>query len=104
MRIGDKEYRIPDISFEDVVNLETFTGKTFNELVSEMQRGSMTAIAIIFSCAVNYDFKKATKLISDYFKEGGSLEELTKEINCAIDQSSFFNALRNQKSKKVPER
>lgn len=105
MRIGENDYRIPDISFGVVINLEKTTGQTFNELVNQMQRGSMTATAILFSIAVDYDIDKATDLISQFFIEGGSMDELTKEINKALEDSSFFKALlQNNKKKKVPEK
>ena len=105
MRIGEKDYRVPDISFKTVIDLEKMTGQTFNELVNQMQRGSMTATAIIFSCGVDYDLDKATDLISQFFVDGGSMEELSKEINDALENSSFFKALlQNNKKKKVPEK
>ena len=105
MRIGENDYRIPDISFKTVIDLEKMTGQTFNELVNQMQRGSMTATAIIFSCGVDYDLDKATDLISQFFVEGGSMDELTKEINKALDESSFFKALlRNNKKKQAPKK
>ena len=101
MRIGENDYRIPDISFKTVTDLERITGQTFNELVNQMQRGSMTATAILFSIAVDYDIDKATDLISQFFVEGGSMDELTKEINKALDESSFFKALLRTKKKQV---
>ena len=105
MRIGENDYRIPDISFKAVIDLERITGQTFNELVNQMQRGSMTAHAILFSIAVDYDIDKATDLISQFFVEGGSMDELTKEINKALDESSFFKALlRNNKKKQAPKK
>ncbi len=105
MRIGDKDFRIPDISFGVVINLEKITGQTFNEIVNQMQRGSMTATAIIFSCAVDCDIDEAVKLISQLFVDGGSMDDLQKEINDALDESSFFKALlQNKKKKKVPEK
>lgn len=105
MRIGENDYRIPDISFKTVTDLEKITGQTFNEIVNQMQRGSMTAHAILFSCAINYDIDKATDLISEFFVGGGSMDELTKEINEALDESSFFKALlRNTKKKQSPKK
>ena len=105
MRIGENDYRIPDISFKTVIDLERITGQTFNELVNQMQRGSMTAHAILFSTAIDYDIDKATDLISQFFIDGGSMEELSKEINDALENSSFFKALlQNNKKKKVPEK
>ena len=105
MRIGEKDYRIPDISFKTVIDLEKITGQTFNELVNQMQRGSMTATAILFSIAIDYDIDKATELISQFFVEGGSLDDLMKEINKALEDSSFFKALlRNNKKKQAPKK
>lgn len=92
MRIGEKDFRIPDITFGVAYNFKQEKGIDLKQALSGVGRFDESAIVAFVSLAVDNDTDKAIDLIGEYLSEGGDFVEIIKEINQAVEESGFFQA------------
>lgn len=91
MRIGEKDYRIPDITFGFAMECSK-NGKDLKKLLPQIQQFDEKAIVSFLSLAFGFDEKKTCEAIDQHFSDGGDFVELIEEIEKAVEESGFFQA------------
>lgn len=95
MKINGKEYKIPEITFNVVCDLEDL-----GISLAEFQKKPIGAIRGFVALAMKGDLEQAGKELEQHIINGGNFEEITKEVGDAIQESDFFRSLQEgQKAK-----
>lgn len=98
MIINGKNYRIPEINFEEVCLLEEYGVSLFD--VKQPKKKFLTIIRAFVSLATGMDTESASFLIQQHILGGGNMDGWFEEINKAVDTSGFFQALNKKAEKK----
>lgn len=85
--INSKEYKVPEINFGTICDLENY-GINFTEIENK----SFNFIRGLVAYTIGCDGKIASKEISEHINNGGSLEDFMPLIT-AVTESDFFQNL-----------
>lgn len=99
MRINGKEYRIPEIGFEQICQLEEagipiYDGKALN-------KKRMSLIRAFVEIATGLESEDASHLIEQHLLGGGDIDGWIEEIMGSIENSGFFQAMLKKKQKEA---
>lgn len=94
MIINGKSYQIPEITFNTMCDLEAI-GVSLEKI---SQKPLMT-IRGFLCVAMGQDPQAAGRELEEHLKNGGSFEEIIKEISTALMNSGFFQALAENRRK-----
>lgn len=89
MKINGREYKIPELNFNAMCQLEDL-GVSF----SEMDKKVLQAVRAFLALAMGGDAEKAGKEIEAHIASGGNFDEIMEDINRAVGESGFFQALK----------
>lgn len=88
MKINNAEYPTPAFTFSDVCQLEEWGIDSIN-----MGAKPLSLLAGFVSLAVGgKTLEDGKKVIDAHLASGGKLNDLTKEMNNAVESSGFFKA------------
>lgn len=87
MKLNGKTYNLPELNFNTMCVLEDM-----GISLSDINHRTFNTIRGFVALAVG-DAETAGKEIDAHIKNGGKLNEITKEIKTAIAESDFFQAL-----------
>ena len=87
MKVNNKEYPTPVLNFSNMTKMEN-QGLT----VSNLSDRPLTFLAAFVALAMDADLTAAQEEIDAHLSNGGSLDEITDELNMAVDESGFFKA------------
>lgn len=90
MKINNKKYKIPELNFNTICMLEEMGVQ-----LPEIDKRIFSTIRGFVALAMDGDFEKAGKEIEEHIKNGGSFDEILKEINSAVEGSGFFQTINN---------
>ncbi len=94
MIINNKTYTIPELNFNAICKLEDM-----GIALTNMDKMILSTVRGFLALCMNGDFEKAGSELEAHLENGGSLDEILQEINNAVEQSGFFQAL-NKTAKK----
>lgn len=90
MTLNGKTYRIPEINFDAMCDLEE-RGVNLLDMNSVEERGkTLTTIRGLVAWIMDTDVKAAGHEIGEHIKNGGGLEDIIYGINAAIEESGFM--------------
>lgn len=90
MKLNGKEYKIPELDFNTVCQLEEHG----IDLVGQNAK-PLTTLRAFVALAVG-DTEKAGKELEAHLANGGSLEDVMKEVNTVLQNSGFFQRMQKQ--------
>lgn len=88
MLINDKHYTLPELNFNTMCQLEDM-----GIALTEMDKKVLTTVRGFLALAMDGDFEKAGKELQLHLDNGGSMNHLLQEINKAVEESGFFQAM-----------
>lgn len=94
MKINGNEYKIPELNFNTMCMLEDMGLSLTN-----MDKKVLGTVRAFLALAMDGDEKKAGAEIEAHLINGGNLEEFMSEINEAVQNSGFFQALMAKQAK-----
>ena len=92
MKLNGKEYKIPEFDFNAVCQLEELG----IDLIGQNAKPLSTLRAFV-ALAVGAT-EKAGKELETHLANGGSLEEVMKEVNAALQKSGFFQRMQQREA------
>ena len=95
MTINGKEYTRPALNFKNMTQLENW-GFSLDKMADR----PLGFLAGYIALAMNSTLGDAAKEIDAHIAGGGSLDELTAELNRSIEESNFFKAPAEKKTAK----
>ena len=98
MRINGKDYRIPELGFEQMCDLEDRGISLFD--ISNPGRKLLSILRSFVAIATGLDNESASELIEQHVYGGGNFDGWLDEINKAVEDSGFFQAVLKQEEKK----
>jgi len=99
MIINGKNYKIPELSFNTMCQLEDM-----GVSLTGMDKKILSTVRGFLALAMGGDLEKAGKEMEEHLANGGGLEEMMTEINKAVESSGFFRALNTTTEKKTQPR
>lgn len=93
MTINGKEYDTPILNFGAMCKLEQW-GLSIGDLSSR----PLGFLAGFVGLAIGEDLAGGQGAIDEHLKNGGALDDLTDELNKAVEQSGFFKQLEEEKT------
>ena len=90
MKINKKIYKIPELNYNTICTLEEM-----GISLTDMDKKILSTVRGFLALAMNGDYEKAGKEMEEHLRNGGSLDETLEEINKAVEESGFFQALNN---------
>ncbi len=94
MKINGNEYKIPELNFNTMCMLEDM-GLNFMNMDNRM----LLMVRGLLALAMKTDIETAGKEFEAHIINGGTLDEITQEINEAVQTSGFFQALQQSQAK-----
>lgn len=91
MRINGKNYRIPELDFDTVCNLEDAGISIFD--IRNPRKKFMSIIRAFAALATGTSQEDASNLIQQHLLGGGTFEGWFEEITEAMEKSDFFQAM-----------
>ena len=88
MKINGKEYKIKEIDFNTMCELED-NGIS----IADMDKKPFSVIRGFLAVIMGTDDIEAGKELSQHIEKGGSIEELASEISELVENSDFFQAM-----------
>lgn len=88
MIINGKEYKVKEISFNTMCELED-NGVS----ITDMDKKPFSVIRGFLAVIMGVDNNTAGKELNEHIKNGGSIEELATEISKLVENSGFFQAM-----------
>lgn len=85
--INSKEYKVPEINFGTMCDLEDLGVD-----ITTIQNKSMTFIRGLVALTIGCDTNKASKEISEHLMNGGSVDDFVALIE-AVTNSDFFQKM-----------
>lgn len=85
MKINNKNYTLPTLTFNNICELEK-KGTPLNNIGDNY----MSFLRGYLAIAMNSDIDKAGEEIEKHISAGGTIDELMKEINEQVKSSGFF--------------
>lgn len=93
MKINGKNYKMPELNFNAMCNLEDM-----GVSITSLDKKPMATIRGFIALAIG-DPEKAGKELEEHIVNGGTLDDIISDITKAVSESGFFQAL----SAKQPE-
>jgi len=100
MKINGKEYKIPEIGFDAVCQLEETGFSLFD--IQNPKKKFMTIIRAFVALATGLEPEDASHLIEQHLLGGGKMDGWMEEIVKAVETSGFFQAVMKKSQKKAP--
>lgn len=97
MLINDKNYTMPELNFNTMCQLEDM-----GISLTEMDKKVLTTVRGFLALAMDGDHEKAGKELQLHLENGGSMDHIVQEINHAVEESGFFQAM-NGRQKSQPD-
>lgn len=94
MLINGKNYIMPELNFNTMCRLEEM-GVT----LSDMDQKVLSTVRGFLALAIGGDLEKAGQELEAHLSKGGSLDQMLREINQAVENSGFFQGLVKSKTK-----
>ena len=88
MKLNNKEYKIPEITFNTICDLEEMGVD-----LSGINKKALSTVRGFLALAVGGDLEEAGRILEEHLVNGGGLEEVLREIEEALVKSGFFLAL-----------
>ncbi|MEI3503758.1 MAG: hypothetical protein V8Q42_08995 [Anaerovoracaceae bacterium] len=98
MIINGSKYTIPELDFNAMCMLEDM-----GVSLTEMDRKVLSTVRGFLALAMGGDHDKAGREMEAHLAAGGSLDELVSEVNRAVSESGFFQALAKVKTARDAE-
>lgn len=98
MIINGSKYTIPELDFNAMCMLEDM-----GVSLTEMDRKVLSTVRGFLALAMGGDHDKAGREMEAHLASGGSLDELVSEVNRAVSESGFFQALAKVKAARDTE-
>ena len=95
MKINNKEYTTPTLNFAAMCELEKW-GLQIGDISSR----PLAFLAGFIGLAIGEDLSGGQAAIDAHLEGGGTLDDLTEELNEAVDASGFFKG--TEEEKKTP--
>ena len=90
MKLNGTEYRIPELDFDAMCELEE-RGVNLLDMSGVEEKGKMlTTIRGLVAWIMDVDVHTAGHEIGEHVKNGGGLEDIIYGINAAIEESGFM--------------
>lgn len=99
MRINGREYRIPEITFGTIRILEGYGVSIFDMNFKKKFLSIVTGFVCI---TLNIEPEDADFVIEQHLLGGGTFDGWMDEINKAVENSGFFQAMTKKEQKKTP--
>jgi len=96
MIINNKNYTIPELNFNTICSLEEM-----GISLTDMDKKILSTVRGFLALAMGGDYVSAGKEMEAHLAKGGSLDEMMEEINKAVENSGFFQALNKSKEKEA---
>lgn len=93
MKINGTEYDAPVLNFKNMCELER-QGLSISDISSR----PLAFLAGFVGLAIGKDMEGGMEEIDAHFEGGGTLDELTDELNKAVDASGFFKGTAEEKA------
>lgn len=87
MTINGKEYTRPELNFANMTKLETW-GYSLDKMADR----PLGFLAAYVALALDGTPEDGAQAIDEHIKGGGTLDDLTAELNKSIEESNFFKA------------
>ena len=100
MRINGKDYKIPEVGFGTVRQLEN-CGISFFDIANHPEKKFMSIVNAFVCITVGIEPEQADELIEQHLLGGGTFDGWMQEINEAVAKSGFFQAMTKKSSKKT---
>lgn len=104
MRINGKDYRIPELGFNTICDLEE-KGISIYDITNPnvLRKKFMTIIRAFAGLATGLEPEEASYFIEQHLLSGGTMEGWLDEIIESVEKSDFFQKLVNRKNSKTPQ-
>ncbi|MDU6263708.1 MAG: hypothetical protein E6600_04305 [Anaerocolumna aminovalerica] len=91
MILNGKEYKIPEITFDMVCELED-AGISLSD-IGKPKKKAMSIVRAFVKLATGLENEQVSDLIEDHLVNGGNFEGIFDEINKALTDSRFFQKM-----------
>lgn len=98
MNINGKTYKVPELDFNAICELEDM-----GVVLTDMDKKVLTTVRGFLALSMGSDMETAGKELGDHLASGGTIDDMVKEINKAVSESGFFQALSQSKTKGIAE-
>lgn len=88
MIINNKEYKLPELTFNSMCMLEDM-----GIALTGMDKRVLSTVRGFLALAMDGDYESAGREMQAHLANGGTLDEMMQEINRAVSESGFFQAL-----------
>ena len=88
MLINGKNYIMPELNFNTMCRLEEM-----GVALSDMDQKVLSTVRGFLALAIGGIWKKAGQELEAHLSKGGSLDQMLREINQAVENSGFFQGL-----------
>ncbi len=104
MRINGVDYRVPELGFNTICELED-KGISIYDIISPkvLRKKYMTIIRAFTGLATGLEPEETSFLIEKHLLSGGTMEGWLDEIIESVEKSDFFQKLVNRKNPKTPQ-
>lgn len=99
MILNGKEYKIPEITFDMVCELED-AGISLTD-IGKPKKKAMSIVRAFVKLATGLENEQVSDLIEDHLVNGGSFEGIFEEINKALSESRFFQKMAERSTAEV---
>lgn len=97
MNLNGKQYTIPELDFNAMCQLEEM-----GVALVSLDKKVMSTIRGFLALAMRTDIDTAGKALETHIINGGDLTEIMNEINKAVEESGFFQALQQKQKTSAP--
>lgn len=94
MKLNGKTYKIPELDFNKICQLEDM-----GVSITEMDGKVLSTVRGFIALSMDGDVERAGVELQEHLVAGGQLDELMEEINWAVENSGFFQALSKSQKK-----
>lgn len=98
MNINGKTYKVPELDFNAMCELEDM-----GVVLTDMDKKVLTTVRGFLALSMGTDMETAGKELGEHLASGGTIDDMVKEINKAVSESGFFQALSQSKTKGITE-
>lgn len=98
MNINGRSYKMPELDFNAMCELEDM-----GVVLTDMDKKVLTTVRGFLALAMGSDMEIAGKELEEHLASGGNIEDMVEEINKAVNESGFFQALSQRKTKETAE-
>jgi len=100
MRINGRDFRIPELDFSIVRKLEENGISLFD--ISKPKKKFFSILTAFASIAMKTEIEDADYILQQHILGGGNFDGWLEEINKAVEDSGFFQAMMKKSQKSTP--